>query len=96
MHKSLYKVLFILLVASLIGGCVESEFHLAKESRLPIWFEIPAGMQREDLDVVLTYYTTGPADLTLMDVRKGKSKSLKKIKGKNIHHPEYWAWAQKD
>ena len=96
MNKNHFKVILILLVAGLVSGCVESEFHLAKDSRLPIWFEIPDGMQREDLDVVLTYYSTGTADLTLMDVRNGKSKSLKKIKGKSAHHPEYWTWAQKD
>lgn len=53
-------------------------------------------MQREDLDVILTYYTMGPADLTLRDIRNGNSKSLKRIKAENKHHPEYWAWAQKD
>jgi len=94
MNKSFSNILFILLIAWFVSGCVESEFHLAKESRLPVWFEIPDGMQREELDVVLTYYTSGPADLVLRDIRKGKS--LKRIKAKNIHHPEYWVWAQKD
>ncbi len=96
MRKGLIYIPFILLVACSTRGCVESEFHLAKDSRLPIWFNIPDGIQREDLDVTLTYYTTGPADLTLLDIREGKSKTLTKIKGNNMHHPEYWAWAQKD
>jgi len=96
MNKYLANIILVLLVALLVSGCVESEFHLAKESRLPVWFEAPDGMQRGDLDVVLTYYTTGPADLTLRDIRKGKSISLKKIKATNMHHPEYWVWAQKD
>jgi len=96
MRKGLFYILFIFLVACSTRGCVESEFNLSKESRLPAWFKIPNGMKRSDLDVTLTYYTTGPADLTLIDIRNRNKKSIKTIKVKNIHHPEYWAWADKD
>jgi hypothetical protein len=96
MTKNYIFILLITLAACSSRGCVESEFHLAKDSKLPVWFQIPDGMNRQDLDVILTYYTTGPADITLIDIRDGKSKPIIKIKGENIHHPEYWAWAQED
>jgi len=96
MRKVFIYIFLLSLVACSSRGCVESEFHLAKESRLPVWFKVPDGMNRQDLDVVLTYYTTGPADITLVNIREGRSKSLKTVKGENHHHPEYWAWAQQD
>lgn len=96
MRKGFIYILLIALAACSSRGCVESEFHLAKDSRLPVWFHIPDGMNRQDLDVILTYYTTGPAEMTLLDIRGGNSKSLITIKGENKHHPEYWAWAQQD
>ena len=94
MIRGIRNIVFILTAAWLVAGCVESEFHLAKESRLPVWFDIPEGAERNDLDVVLTYYTTGPAKLNFRDVRNGKT--LKTIKAINKHHSEYWDWAQKD
>jgi hypothetical protein len=36
---------------------VESRFRLANESRLPKWFRMPAGYSRQDVRVVLTFYT---------------------------------------
>ena len=96
MKKGFIYILLIALTACSSRGCVESEFHLAKDSKLPVWFQIPDGMNRQDLDVSLTYYTTGPADITLLDIREGKSKPIIKIKGEYKHHPEYWTWAQKD
>jgi hypothetical protein len=69
---------------------------LAEESRLPAWFQIPDGMKRQDLDVILTYYSMGAADIELFDIRGEKPKSLKEIRGENHHHPAYWEWAQLD
>jgi hypothetical protein len=37
-------------------GCVESSFVLAPSSRLPAWFEVPAGHTRDDLKVTMDYY----------------------------------------
>lgn len=45
-----------LCIAVLLVGCAESSFELAKESRLPKWFTVPSGMQREDLRVRADYY----------------------------------------
>jgi len=40
-----------------IGGCLESHFELAGESRLPKWFTIPPGLERADVTVTMDYYT---------------------------------------
>ncbi len=39
-----------------VRGCAESQFTLAPESRLPKWFALPAGVQRGEVEVSLTYY----------------------------------------
>ena len=96
MKKVVVYFLVLLLTACSTRGCVESQFHLAKESDLPGWFQIPEGLKRSDLDVTLAYYTNGTADINLYDIRKGKRKLLNKKLGRNWHHPDYWAWAQED
>ena len=37
-------------------GCVESNFRLAQESRLPSWFTIPPGYARKDLSMTIIFY----------------------------------------
>jgi hypothetical protein len=38
-------------------GCKESgPFHIAPDSRLPRWFLLPTGVERQDVDVEMTYY----------------------------------------
>jgi hypothetical protein len=58
--KSSRKFLFValLLVAgcSPTRGCVESSFDLAPESRLPVWFKLPPGMKRFDVNVTMDYW----------------------------------------
>jgi hypothetical protein len=39
-----------------LNGCAESSFELAQESRLPKWFELPAGASRKDVKVTMDYY----------------------------------------
>lgn len=51
----LYNIVFIISLLA-FAGCVESNFHLSKESRIPKWFSIPAGLSREDVTVTLFYY----------------------------------------
>lgn len=43
-------------VAPFLVGCAEATFLLAKESRLPAWFEVPPGISRQDLSVQMDYY----------------------------------------
>lgn len=39
-----------------MNGCVESSFNLAKDSRLPKWFEMPKGLSRSEVSVTMDYY----------------------------------------
>src|SRR5439155_14799550 len=60
-----------------VRGCAEAQFELAAESRLPRWFTLPAGVQRTDVSVTLTYYgplvgSQGTATVTLRH-RQGKT-----------------------
>lgn len=86
-HFRNFLPLALVLLASshLLVGCVESEFTLAPQSRLPRWFAVPAGLSRSDVSVTLTYYTTGKVRLALVD-RKGKKFS--EIVGESQWHPE--------
>ena len=46
----------VALSAISLVGCVESSFVLAPSSRLPAWFEVPAGRTRGELNVTMDYY----------------------------------------
>ena len=60
-------------------GCVEASFELASDSRLPVWFQVPAGLDRKDVAVHLDYMI-GPAGrtatVTLRRVTGGKIASV--------------------
>jgi len=80
MLKNLFwKWVGIIAVALCFTGCVESSFELAEESRLPRWFDIPAGLTRGDLKVTLDYYTNGQAVFKLYE--KNKLISLQEVRG---------------
>ena len=64
--KRLLIMLLFLAACSPLRGCVESEFQLAPESRLPKWFQIPEGLSRQDVSVTITYYTSGKAKIILL------------------------------
>lgn len=72
-----FNFIIVLLVLT-ITGCSESNFDIAKESRLPKWFAIPAGTTREDFTMTLDYYIvpTEKAVFTLYD-KSGKKLSVK-------------------
>jgi hypothetical protein len=79
MRRSLLSgiVLTVLLAACHpTKGCPESQFTLASESRLPVWFSLPEGLQRGDVEVILEYYsplsgTEAAATLTLRSRQGG-------------------------
>src|SRR5438876_4911558 len=58
---------------SLLGCGVfpESSFELARESRLPKWFKLPAGLSRSDVTLKLDYYSDADhfARFTLLSVK---------------------------
>ncbi|GAB5407432.1 MAG: hypothetical protein Aurels2KO_56630 [Aureliella sp.] len=41
------------------AGCLESSFRLSDESRIPYFFQMPEGADREDVYVTLDYYSAG-------------------------------------
>ena len=65
------SILFLIFVAgcSPTRGCIESNFELAPESRLPKWLA-SAGLSRQDATVTMDYWSGpfgGTATLTLRD-----------------------------
>lgn len=91
--NSLLLALLLLASSHLLVGCVESEFTLAPQSRLPTWFTVPAGLSRSDVSVTLAYYTTGKVRLALAD-RKGKK--IAEIVGESQWHPDTLSKRNKD
>ena len=64
------RVAIAVAVAVIATGCAESSFVLARESRLPAWFEPPQGQSRETLTVMMEYYILPAgreAKFTLLD-----------------------------
>jgi len=69
-------------------GCVESEFDLADDSRLPAWFSLPAGMQRGDVSVHLSYWTSGEnAEFELVDSHTKLKWTFQTKRGVSCWHP---------
>ena len=65
-----------------VRGCAESQFDLAPESRLPKWFAVPAGLQRGDVTVELSYYgpLVGSARTAIVTLRTQQGKTLSAAK----------------
>jgi hypothetical protein len=71
-----------------ISGCVESDFTLANESRLPRGILIPPGLTRKDVSVTLSYYASlrGPNVKFILTDRKWKK--LAEVKGNSLPYPQ--------
>jgi len=85
--RSNKSLLFAVLCISTFGmsGCVESDFDLATESRLPRWFALPLGLTRADVSLEMTYYTLGDVKFVLRDKNR---RVLAKLKGRTRdNHP---------
>jgi hypothetical protein len=68
-----------------LRGCVESEFTLANDSRMPIWFQSETNADRPNFGVKLTYWTYGRnAEFALVH-RRGVT--LRKVYGESCWHP---------
>jgi hypothetical protein len=84
-------ILVVLLFASCspIRGCVESQFTLSPESRLPKWFSLPSGIARDDVTVTLKYYAPPvPVDDTVLDLTRENGEILSEVTGQRCWHPE--------
>ena len=51
---------FLVLTTTALAGCLEASFVLAPESRLPKWFDLPEGFERNDFVVTMDSWTVGP------------------------------------
>ena len=89
--------IFAVVYLSLLG-CEyfpESSFELARESRLPTWFSLPAGLSRSDVSVTMDYYVKSSgrtSKFTLLDAKKqklaevnGTLRGLEPLRLKNPH-----------
>ncbi len=69
-------------------GCSESQFALETTSRLPLWLDLPAGVERSGVDVELWYWTpiTNVDDVTVY-VKDRNGRSIFNLTGKSCWHP---------
>jgi len=86
---------FLLMLHAAVGcdlryGFMESRFELAKESRLPKWVRMPTGYSRQDVRVVLTFYTHPISEDKVIAVLYGpppENKQLDENIGTSRVHP---------
>src|SRR5450631_14354 len=71
-------------VCAALGGCVESRFELAPDSRLPSWISLPSGTARADFSATLTHYTVGESRIDVVD-RQGHT--VASVSGESCWHP---------
>ncbi len=73
----------VLLVASChpSRGCAVSEFRLASDSRLPVWFTAPAGVDRSELEVTMTSYSPlfSEARTATLELRTKQGQLVKRV-----------------
>jgi hypothetical protein len=73
-----FKVFFFSIVIGL-GGCLESSFQLSEESRLPKWFSVPNGMDRNVLSVQMDLHSTFSGGKAVFKLyKKGDLLNIKK------------------
>ena len=48
-----------ILGCAFLVGCAESQFNLANESRLPVWFTLPREMNRSNVELEMIFYIVG-------------------------------------
>jgi hypothetical protein len=74
-------VLFLVAIVSLVG-CAESNFELASESRLPKWFTLAEGLDRDDVKVTLSYYFKPSGRYAVFEIESKDKSYREKAKGK--------------
>lgn len=65
-----------------MSGCIESQFQLASESRLPKSVKLPPELTRTDVSVELRYYTSPLGGSAKFILRDKKGKKLAQVDGK--------------
>jgi hypothetical protein len=87
-RQSSLLLVLVLLSCSPTRGCVESDFELAPESRLPVWLHLPPGTPREDVAVFLYDYV--PPFSTIDDtvfIVTIKGRRFREITTRRWYHP---------
>jgi hypothetical protein len=89
MKRVLLLWFVLLLVSCGPRGCVESQFTLVPESRLPGWFSIPPGISRSDVTVRLTYYSPSSVqtDNAVLELMTSTGRQLSEVTGRMCWHP---------
>ena len=86
--KELLLVALLLASCSPIRGCVESQFTLEQDSRLPKWFSVRPGYTRSEVIVELTYYVPiFPVNNAVMELVNRNGRTLAKVTGEVCWHP---------
>jgi hypothetical protein len=72
-------------------GCIESNFTLANESKLPRSVALPPGLTRTDVSVTLNFYTPllGPDAKFVLTDKRGKKLAEVKSKTKELTVSKY-------
>jgi hypothetical protein len=88
--KFLLFIVLIFVACNPIRGCVESNFTLTEDSRLPKWFQLPAGYSRTDVIVELFYYIPPGSlvDDTVLELVGRNGQVLAEVTGKHCWHPD--------
>jgi hypothetical protein len=79
MTIKLRLIIFLIILVAGLAGCLESSFQLSEQSRLPRWFSISQGEDRNDYTVKMDLYSTfsGGKDIFKL-YKKGKLISVGK------------------
>ena len=81
--KRLVLIAGVCIFACVVSGCLESSFRIASESRLPKWVTLPAGVERADVSLTVSYYTTLRGDSVQFMLQDKNKQTIQKVSGKD-------------
>jgi hypothetical protein len=81
--KRLVLIAGVCIFACVVSGCLESSFRIASESRLPKWVTLPAGVERADVSLTVSYYTTLRGDSVQFMLQDKNKQTIQKMSGKD-------------
>ena len=81
--KLILPSLITMLLLAVIGcdSLPESSFELAKDARLPIWFNLPQGLSRADVSVTMNYYVKPTGRSATFVLHDNKNHILGRVTG---------------
>jgi hypothetical protein len=81
--KRLVLIAGVSIFACVVSGCLESSFRIASDSRLPKWVTIPAGVERADVSLTVSYYTTLWGDDVQFMLQDKSKQTIQKASGRD-------------